>query len=108
MLHGSKQLIPLLAFISLSRWFNKSRRCQLLYQGPGTKRLASGAEAGATVLHQDPLDGAAANGAGFASSMSNLKIKMGCAQLALRTDVGIHAGAFAADGCLKNSADAIM
>ena len=60
-----------------------------------TLGLASGAEAGATVLHQDPLDGAAANGAGFASLMSNLKIEMGCAQLALRADVGIHAGAFA-------------
>jgi hypothetical protein len=40
--------------------------------------------------------------------MSNLEIKMGCAQLALGTDVGIHAGAFAADGCLKNSVDTIM
>ncbi|MCJ7790859.1 MAG: hypothetical protein MUP49_00335 [Dehalococcoidia bacterium] len=57
--------------------------------------MASGAEAGATVLHQDPLDGAAANGAGFASLMSNLEIGMGCAQLALGSDVGIHAGAFA-------------
>jgi len=56
----------------------------VLYQRPGTKRLASGAEAGATVLHQDPLNGAAANGAGFASLMSNLKIEMSCAQLALR------------------------
>jgi len=55
--------------------------------------LASGAEVAATVLHQDPLDGAAANGAGFASLMSNLKIEMGCAQLALGADVGIHAGA---------------
>ena len=70
--------------------------------------MVSGAEAGATVLHQDPLDGAAANGAGFASPMSNLKIEMGCAQLALGADVGIHAGAFAADGCPKNSADIIM
>jgi len=70
--------------------------------------LASGAKAGATVLHQDPLDGASANGAGLASLMSNLKIEMGCAQLTLGTDIGIHAGAFAADGCLKNSADAIM
>jgi len=57
--------------------------------------LASGAEAGATVLHEDPLDGAAANGAGFAPLMSNLKIEMSCAQLAFMTDVGIHAGAFA-------------
>ena len=30
-------------------WF-KSSRCQLLYQRPGTERLASGAEAGA-LLH---------------------------------------------------------
>jgi hypothetical protein len=79
-----------------------------LYQGPTTERLASGAEAGAAVLHRDPLDGAAANGAGLASSMSNLEIEMGCAQLALGTDVGIHAGTFAADGCLKDFANTIM
>jgi len=65
----------------------------LLYQRPGIKRLASGAEVGAAVLHQDPLDGAAANGAGLASLVNNLKIEMGCAQLALRADIGIHAGA---------------
>jgi len=70
--------------------------------------LASGAEAGAAVLHRDPLDGAAANGAGVASLMSNLKIEMGCAQLALGADVGVHAGAFAADGCPENSADALI
>jgi len=70
--------------------------------------LASGAEAGATVFHRDPLDGAAANGARLASSMSNLKIEMCCAQLALGTDVGVHAGAFAADGCPKNFADAMI
>jgi len=92
---------------ALGRWF-KSSRCQFLYQGPGTTRLASGAEAGATVLHQDPLDGAAANGAGLASLMSNLKIEMGCAQLALGTDVGIHAGAFAADGCPRNPMNAMI
>jgi len=55
--------------------------------------LASGAEAGATVLHQDPLDSAAPNRAEFASSMSDLEIEMGCAQLALKTEVSIHAGA---------------
>jgi len=59
------------------------------------KRLASGAEAGAAVLHRDPLGCAAANGAGFASLMSDLKIEMGCARLALGADGGIHAGAFA-------------
>jgi hypothetical protein len=70
--------------------------------------LASGAEAGAAVLHCDPLDGAAENGAGLTSLMSNLKIEMSCAQLALGADVGIHAGAFAADGCPKKSADAMI
>jgi len=83
-------------------------KIRLLYQRPGTEGLTSEAEAGATVLHQDPLDGAAANGAEFASLMSDFEIKVGCAQLALGTDVGIHAGAFAADGCPENSADAIM
>jgi len=70
--------------------------------------LASGAEAGAAVLHRDPLDGAAANGAGLASLMSNLKIEMGCAQLALGADVGIHAGALASDGCPKNPTNTVM
>jgi len=70
--------------------------------------LAFRTEIGAAVLHRDPLNGAAANGAGFASLMSNLKIEMGCAQLALGADVGIHAGAFAADSCPKNSADAMI
>jgi hypothetical protein len=51
----------------------------VLYQRPVAQRLASGAEVGATVLHHAPLDGAAANGAGFASSMSNPKIEMGYA-----------------------------
>jgi len=46
--------------------------------------LASRAEVGGTT-----------NRAGFASVMSDLEIEMGCAQLALGTDVGIHAGAFA-------------
>jgi hypothetical protein len=50
-------------------------------------------------MHKDTLDGAAADGAGFAPLMSNFKIEMGCAQFALGADVGIHAGAFAADGC---------
>jgi len=70
--------------------------------------LASGTEVGAAGLHRDSLDGAAANGAGFASSMSNLEIEMRCAQLPFRTHVDIHAGAFAADGCLKNPGDALI
>jgi hypothetical protein len=40
--------------------------------------------------------------------MSNLEIEMSCAQLALRADIGIHAGAFAADACPKNFADAMI
>ena len=70
--------------LGVHRRIGKASCCQFLYQRPGTERLASGAEAGATVLHEDPLDGVAANGAGFASLMSNLKIEMSCAQLALR------------------------
>jgi hypothetical protein len=50
---------------------------------------------GAAVLHHDPLDGAAANGVGFASSVSNLKVEMGCAQVTFRADISIHAGTFA-------------
>ena len=45
--------------------------------------LASRAEVCPAILHDDSLDGAAANGAGFASSMSNLEIERRCAQLAL-------------------------
>jgi len=74
-----------------------SRRCKSghrrsLYQRP-QPRLAFWAEVGTAVPHNDPLDGAAANGAGLASLMSNLEIEMGCAQLAIGTDAGIHAGA---------------
>jgi len=57
--------------------------------------LASGAEVGATVLHQDPLDGAAANGAEFTTSVSNLETEMGCAQFAVGADIAVNAGAFA-------------
>jgi len=72
------------------------------------KRLTCGAEIAAPVLYRDTLDGVATDGTGFTSSMSNLEITMGCAQLAIRANVGIHAGAFAADARPKNSADAIM
>jgi len=37
----------------------------------------------ATALHQDPLDGAATNEARVTSPMSNLKVDIGGAQLAL-------------------------
>ena len=59
-------------------------------------------------MHRDPLNGTAANRAGFAPFMSNLEIRMRCAQLALGADVGIHAGAFAVDGCPKNLPDVVM
>jgi len=97
-----------LKVLTVPALLDRIQPCQLLYQRPATGRLTSGAEAGATVLHQDPLDGAAANGAGFASLMSNLKIKMGCAQLAFRADVGIYAGAFAPNACPENSTDALI
>ena len=70
--------------------------------------LASGAEVAATVLYHAPLNVTPANGAGFASPMSNLEIEMGCAQFAFGSDVGIHAGAFAADGPPKYPADVVM
>ena len=71
------------------------------------KRLAPGAEVTAPLLYRDPLDGAATDGARFSSSVSNLEITMSCAQLALRTDVGVHARPFAIDGCPENFADAM-
>ena len=63
--------------------------------GAQDKKVASRAEVGAMVLYQDSLDGAAANRAWFAPSMSKLKIEIGFAQLALCEELGIHAGAFA-------------
>ena len=72
------------------------------------RRLALRAEVGAAALHGNPLDWAAANGAGFASLMSNLEIKMGCAQFAPGADIGIHAGAFAVDGCPENPVNGVM
>jgi hypothetical protein len=48
-------------------------------KGRESEGLASGAEAGATVLHRDPLGSAAADGAGLASPMSDLRIRAGCA-----------------------------
>ena len=72
------------------------------------KRLAPGAETAAPVLYRDPLDGAATDGAGFTSSMSNLKITMGCAPLAIGADIGVHASAFAVDGGPKDLAYAMI
>jgi hypothetical protein len=66
---------------AFSHWF-KASGCQLLYQRPAAKRLASGAEVGAAVLQRNPLDGAAANRAGFASPVSNLESEMGYAHFA--------------------------
>jgi hypothetical protein len=70
--------------------------------------LARGAEITATVLYHTPLDGAAAKGAEFTTSVSNLEIEMGCARFALGADISVNAGAFADDGCLKNSTDTVM
>jgi hypothetical protein len=70
--------------------------------------LASWAEVCPPVLHDDSLDEAAANGAEFTTSVSNLEIEMGCAQFALGANIRVNAGAFVPDGCLKNSADTVM
>jgi hypothetical protein len=40
--------------------------------------------------------------------MSNLKIEVSLAKLALGADIGIHAGALAPDGCLKNPANTVI
>ena len=76
--------------------------------GAAAERLASRAEVCPAVLHDDSLDGAAANGAEFTTSVSNLEIEMGCARFALGADIGVNASTFAADGCLKNSANSVM
>jgi hypothetical protein len=76
--------------------------------GAAAESLASRAEVCPAVLHDDSLDGAAADRAEFATSMSDLEIEMGCAQFSLGADIGVNTGAFAADGCLKNSADTVM
>jgi len=76
--------------------------------GAAAESLASRAEVCPAVLHDDPLDGTAASGAKFTTSMSNFEIEMRCAQCAVRANIGVNAGAFAADGCLKNLADTVM
>ena len=76
--------------------------------GAAADRLASGAEIGAPVLHDDSLDGAAAHRAQLTTSVSDFEIEMGCAQFALGADIRVNAGAFVPDGCLKNSADTVI
>ena len=70
--------------------------------------LAPGAVVAAAVLHHAPLDVSTTNWAWFTSPMSNLEIGMGCAQFTLGADIGVHAGALAANGRPKNSADVVM
>ena len=70
--------------------------------------LASGAEVAAAVLHHAPLDIAATYRTGGTYLMSNLKIGMGCAQLTLGADIGVHAGTLVADGSPKYPSDVVM
>jgi len=76
--------------------------------GAAAERLAPWAEVCPPVLHDDSFDGTAANRAEFTTSVGNLETEMGCAQFALGADIRVNAGAFIADGCLKNSTDATV
>jgi len=59
--------------------------------------LAVRAEVGAAVPQKNALDGGTANRTGHAFPVSNFEIKMGCAQLTTRADIGIRAGSFFSD-----------
>ena len=57
--------------------------------------LAPGAEVGATIAHNYPLNGGAADGAEVAAeAVGNLKLEVSRAQLTAGAEVGIHAGSF--------------
>ena len=84
------------------------QRLPVFISGIRIKRLALRAKITTPILYGDPLDGAAAHRTRFTFLMSNLEIEMSCAQLALRANVGIHAGTFVANGCPKNFSDAMV
>lgn len=50
---------------------------------------------GATASHQNSLDGSATSRAGLSISMSDLKVELSCAELALGANIGINSGALA-------------
>jgi len=58
------------------------------------RALAVGAEVSAAVPQGNALNGGTANRAGNAFPVSDLEIKMGCAQLTSRADISIRAGSF--------------
>ena len=92
---------------ALARWW-ESGWSHVSMLGVAIETLACRAEVRPSVSHDNSLDGAAANGAEFTTSMSNLEIEMGRARFAIGTNIGINAGAFAADGCPKNPANTVM
>ena len=63
----------------------------------GLSGLAVGTEIGAVVPQGNALNGGTANRAGLAFPVSNLEIKMRCAQLTARADISIRAGSFPGD-----------
>ncbi|GAH62749.1 unnamed protein product, partial [marine sediment metagenome] len=57
-----------------------------------------GTEVGASVSHQNPLDGGVAKRARLTTSVSHLKMEMGSAYLAAGADISVDAGSFVAYG----------
>jgi hypothetical protein len=72
------------------------------------RALAVGAEVGAAVPQGNTLNGSTANRAGLAFPVSDLEIKMGCAQLAARADISVRAGSFPGDSRAEDSPNRIM
>ena len=92
---------------ALCRWWKPSSS-HVSMSGAVVETLASGAEVRPAVSHDNSPDGAPANGAEFTTFVSNLETEMGRARFAIGADIGVNAGAFAVDGCLKNSVEIVM
>ena len=63
----------------------------------GLSGLAVRAEVSAAVPQGNTLNGSTANRAGLAFPVSDLEIKMRCAQLTARADISVRAGSFPGD-----------
>ena len=61
-------------------------------------RLAAGAEVAATVADGDALNRGATVGAGLATPVGDLKLKMGCPRFAIRAKVSSNASPLIANG----------
>ncbi len=59
--------------------------------------LAIRTEVSAAVLQRNTLNGSTANRAGHAFPVSDVEIKMGCAQLTAGADISVRAGSFPGD-----------